>query len=102
MIYDFVFYDLYQVNYCATDEYKVLHHALFSRMQDDSSVHLPAETRSDVPAYGRFLAASGDPLPCQVPLLPQTRHRIRPVNIPLEGRNLAPGLTAPLLTPGGF
>lgn len=56
---------------------------------------LPAETRSHVPADGRLLAASGDPLPRQVPLLPQTRRRVCSVNTQFKGEKL-PDLATPL------
>lgn len=38
------------------------------------------ETRSNVSAYGRLLSASGNPMQCQVPFIPQAQRRICSVN----------------------
>lgn len=43
-------------------------------------IFLHLETCSHVPAYGRLLSASGNPMQCQVPFLPQAQRWKCPVN----------------------
>lgn len=50
----------------------------FQRLVLIMFLHL--ETCSNVPAYGRLLSASGNPMQCQVPFVPQARRRICSVN----------------------
>lgn len=84
------------VNIVETNKYKVLHDAICIAILPHWMSHLPlcvslpAETRSDVPAHGRLLAASGDTLPRQVPFLPQARRRICLVNIWFDREKYTP------------
>lgn len=53
---------------------------LFSSQRLDLFVPLHLETCSNVPAYGRLLSASGNPMQCQIPFIPQAQRRICTVN----------------------